>query len=274
MSNRIFEQLMIEEIEIFKNSFSNVSKELFTSANNDRLFHCGEFGMYREAITRKFLKSFTPSYLDVDQGFVINSNEDVSTQCDIVIYDTRYTPLLKNKELQRFFPVETVCAVGEVKSNLEFNDFKIALLKLAKTKKISEYISSPSIIYRSMPGEFSPQKNPYDLITTFLICQKLDFDIKRIVEVYENDIDVRHRHNLILSIEDGLILYEWSTKENIGMNYLPTIDGIRQQNWALYSLKEAGISCYKVFCNFLFQALCYKTIMFTQISNYMEHPQK
>lgn len=270
MANRIFDKILTEEIEEFRNSFSNVSKRLFMD-ENDKLFHPGEFGMYREAIARKFLKSFAPSYLDIEQGFLINSNDENSTQCDIVIYDARHTPLLKNKELQRFFPIETVSAVGEVKSDLNFQDFKTALLKLAKTKKMSEFVKNPSIIYRKQEGEFSPETNPYDLLTTFLICQKFKFDPKRIEEVYDESIDVRHRHNMILSIEDGLLLYDWSTTDDTAVHFLPTLDGKRQQNWAFYRLEDNGINCFKVFCNYLFDALCFRTIMFTQISNYMKY---
>jgi hypothetical protein len=201
MANRIFENILTQEIEDFRNSFANVSKKLFVD-DNDKLLHPGEFGMYREAIVRKFLKSFAPGYLGIDQGFLINSNDENSSQCDIILYDSRYTPLLKNKELQRFFPIETVSAIGEVKSNLDFVNFKTALLKLAYAKKMSEYIKNPSIIYRHQTGDFSPQTYPYDLITSFLICQKLNFNPKRITEVYDDNIEVRHRHNMILSIED------------------------------------------------------------------------
>ncbi len=271
MSNKIFEQLLLEEIDIFKNSFSKISKELFTN-DKEKLIHPGEFGMYRESIARKFLKSFTPANLDIDQGFLINSNDEVSTQCDIVIYNPKYTPLLKNRELQRFFPVETVCSVGEVKSILSFSDFKIALLKLAKTKKISEYVKNPSIIFRSKAGDFSPKQYPNDLISTFIICQKLDFDLKRIIEVYDTSIEVRHRHNMILSIEDGLILYELPTQGELGVHYLPTIDGVTQLNFGHQGFENGDDRYIKVFCNYLFQALTFRTILFTQISDYMIYP--
>jgi hypothetical protein len=271
MANKIFDQLLKEEIDVFINSFSKVSKKLF-SKDDERLIHPGEFGMYRESIARKFMRSFTPANLDIDQGFLINSNNEVSTQCDIVIFDSKYTPLLKNSELQRFFPVETVCAVGEVKSTLSFSDFKIALHKLAKTKKISENVKSPSIIFRHQSGDFSPKEYSNDLITTFLICQKLDFDIKRIVDVYDESFEVRHRHNMILSIEDGLILYEYSTKDKPGVLHLPTIDGKQQLDWALQSYSEGDIRHFKVFCNYMFDALSFRTILFTQISDYMIYP--
>ena len=271
MSNKIFEQLLLEEINTFKNSFSKVSKVLFTN-NENNLIHPGEFGMYRESIARKFLKSFTPANLEIDQGFLINSNDEISTQCDIIVFNPKYTPLLKNSELQRFFPVETVCSVGEVKSILSFSDFKIALHKLAKTKKISEYVKNPNIIFRNKAGDFSPKQYPHDLISTFVICQKLDFDLKRIIEVYDKNIEVRHRHNMILSIEDGLILYELNMDGKPGVHYLPTIDGVTQLNFGHQGFDKGDNRYIKVFCNYLFQALTYRTILSTQISDYMIYP--
>ena len=172
MPNRIFEEILLEEIETFKNSFSNVSKKMFHDPETNKLIHSGEFGMYREAIAKKFLRFFVPVRLEIDQGFLLNSINEVSTQCDIVIYDKNVTPLIRSNELQRFYPVETVCSVGEIKSILSFNDFKNALLKLATTKKMSEQINNPSIIYRQFPGNFNPKECHFDLITTFIIWTK------------------------------------------------------------------------------------------------------
>jgi len=47
MANKIFENLLIEQINIFKESFTNISKDIF-SDNSGKLIHPGEFGTYRE----------------------------------------------------------------------------------------------------------------------------------------------------------------------------------------------------------------------------------
>lgn len=268
MANRIFDNILIDEIESFEKSFSNTSKDLFTN-DSKKLIHPGEFGTYREAIARRFLKSFCPAYIDVDQGFLINTNDEVSTQCDIIAYDRRYTPMIKSKELQRFFPVETVAAIGEVKSTLSFTEFKTALNKLAKSKKMTEYIESPWIVQEGKIKEFKPDTNPFDLAFSFLVCQKLNFKLDRIVEAYENDVQLRHRHNIILSIEDGLILYDFQDYAEKGIHIFPTVDGKSQQAWISYSKEKNGINCYKVFCNYLFQSICSRTKIIPQISDYM-----
>lgn len=43
----------------------------------------------------------------------MNSENKISTQCDIIIYDINH-----KTENQKFFPIETVIAVGEIKSDL------------------------------------------------------------------------------------------------------------------------------------------------------------
>lgn len=55
------------------------------------------------------------------------------------------------------------------------------------------------------------RNNPYDQIFTFIVCKKLSFNISNlsteINKLYGDSTEYRHRHNLILSVEDGLLAY-------------------------------------------------------------------
>lgn len=274
MANRIFEEILTEEIEIFINSFSNVSKKLFESeTNKNKLIHSGEFGMYREAIVKRFLRFFIPQNLGIDQGFLINSFDEISNQCDIVIYDGNHTPFIKSNELQRFYPVETVCAVGEVKSILDFATLKNACEKLYETKKMTEKVASVSILRRYDDYPYGDIKCGNDLITTFIVCQKLNFNLEKITSIYDDDVEPRFMHNTILSLEDGLILY--TTPDTNGGNRMhmqPTWDKINLNDPAIYSLETGGIDCFKIFCNLIFNATTFRTIVLPEILNYMKYP--
>ena len=138
MSNKIFEELFSEKIEIFKNSYTNISKNLFYDEVSNKIIHNGEYGTYREAVTREFLRPFIPNNLDISTGFLINTCDEVSTQCDIVIYEPKMTPLVQTSELQRFFPVESVASIGEIKSNLKKHELKAAINKLASNKSLRQ----------------------------------------------------------------------------------------------------------------------------------------
>src|SRR3954453_6663752 len=214
MPSTVFNELLNEQIEIFRNSFSSVSRATFYDEQEGKLIHAGEFGMYREAVCRDFLRFLIPGRLALSQGFLINSHDEVSTQCDIIVYDSQSTPLIQSEDRQRFFPVETVCAVGEVKSNVSKTNLKEALHKLVNVKRMRDQVSASNPVVRSeQQGRYRPEYNPevnmYDQLITFLICEKLDFDLDGVImdELYVSDVLRRHRHNLIFSLQDGLLIY-------------------------------------------------------------------
>ena len=113
--NDIFDKLIKSKIEQFKDDYVKLSRQIFVNKDGT-LIHPGEFGMYREKIIREFLAPFLPTRLAIGSGFVITAANNISTQCDIIIYDKEHTPVIENGE-QRFFPVECVVGVIEVKSN-------------------------------------------------------------------------------------------------------------------------------------------------------------
>jgi hypothetical protein len=240
--------------------------------------HPGEFGTYREAITKKFVRNVIPGGFEIDQGFVINSLGDISTQCDIVIYDSIRTPFIRSKELQRFFPVEPIAAIGEVKTVLTAAKFNEALLKLAKTKEICEKISIPSGVQRqdNISKKISQIYSRieggmgllfFELPSTFLVCEKLDFDYKSHKLPYDTSIPARYRHNIILSIEDGLMVYG----SEDGMHHLPTRDDENFSIPAFYQMENRGNDCFKLFLHLLHSALAHRPIVDISISQYMDY---
>lgn len=132
--NEIFEKLMYSKIERFVHDYANLSRSVFVNTKGN-LIHPGEFGMYREQIVKELLKPFLPEKFDIGTGFIITSKNRISTQCDLIIYDKENSPIIENAE-QRFFPVECVVGVIEIKSNLSKSDFKKAVSKLSKIKKL------------------------------------------------------------------------------------------------------------------------------------------
>jgi hypothetical protein len=269
MSNEIFDALLREKVDVFKAAFSTVSSEVFYNQETKMLRHAGEYGMYREAIVRDFLKFIIPGSLDMSTGFLISSMNDVSTQCDIVVFDSGMTPLYQEGDRQRFFPVESVFCVGEVKSTLSRVQFSEAINKLAAIKSLGERITHPTIIRKSPQGPFDPINHAYDLFPTILICQKLDFKLDEIErqmdEMYDSSIEHRHKHNLILSIEDGLISYYDQNQMNLPYPRLHSKDLKHRFTWP-------GINSYvhfKLFASYMFMLTANKTLLYPEVSDYM-----
>ncbi|RII28262.1 MAG: hypothetical protein CXR30_13745 [Geobacter sp.] len=270
MAVKIFETLLKEKIDIFRQSFCSVSRTLFFDEQTQTLTHPGEFGTYRERLVSEFLRLFVPGRLAVDSGFLINAFDDVSTQCDVVIFDAASTPLMRSEENQRFFPVETVCAVGEVKSILTEAQLKDALEKLSRVKRLRDNnVKNPSLIRRTHEGDYNPQMYPYDQIATFLICEKFDFKTdglsSKINSWYQNATNARFRHNLILSISDGICLYR-DAKE-VTMMY-PFINGVALKNRFVYPDTNPYVH-FKLFCSYMYMVTSNATVLYPEISDYM-----
>lgn len=281
MANKILTALLDENIDRFKTGFLKSSRELFFDENSGVLRHPGEFGHYREQICRDFLKFLIPGNFEIGRGFVINSNEKVSGETDLVVYDSNSTPLLRTDEMQRFFPIETVVAVGEVKSKLSKADFVKALKNLRKIKEMREDIKEAHFIKRdktaaSISG-FDPRRLPHDQVFTFLICEEFDFasgqeevQVEKINtamdEAYADETDRSHRHNLILSIKDGLILYKGPGQP--GDYIYPTNYEQRAFPYALRRTTDA-IDHLKRFASYVYLGVAGGSIIFPDLSSYM-----
>ena len=129
-------------------------------------------------------------------------------------------PLVEDINKHRFFPIENVVAVGEIKSILSKNVLEEALRRLCKIKEVRNSLSNPYI--KSGPqiienwdtvdlckAEYNPLTHHQDQIVTFIICEKIDFafDEFDFSEFYKEK-EPSTKINMILSIEDGLFMYK------------------------------------------------------------------
>lgn len=282
--------LLDERISTFVASFVGSSRRLFLD-DKGRLVHSQEFGVYRERVVSEFLKLFTPERMGVDTGFVVNSSGNISSQCDIIIYDKTATPLIRDDHLQRFFPIESVCAVGEIKSHLTLADLKEALRKLAKLKSLRDTLYLPSYVYtRKAEGvhdsKFEPEHDELDQIFTFLICESFQFDIKNhlqeIVDCYNEQYPhypFCHRHNVILSLKDGLLAYLHPNGSLFQFpSQLQTLsDDEGQQTRRVSRLKHRlvlpieaqSIEHLRHFCTLFHQGLTTVSVFFPDLGNYI-----
>lgn len=83
--------------------------------------HKPSLGFGGECVLRGFLQSHLPSTVQITSGFVVHG-EEVSHQCDIIIYDKRFAPLAKFGEIE-VVPSKAVLAVIEVKSSIRQKTF-------------------------------------------------------------------------------------------------------------------------------------------------------
>ena len=270
--DNIFISLMKNNIEKAVDDFNRLSKEVFVNEQG-KLMHPGEYGTYRERIFRDLIKKFIPEKYDIGTGFIITSNGSVSTQCDLIIFDKENTPILEN-ENQRFFPIESVVGVVEVKSILTKSEFKDALLKLSSIKQLRNEAKGPYVFKDGNQNlSFDTKKNPRDQIATFLICEKFNFKMeKEINDIFKNiykNTDKSLFHNMILSLKDGLVCYKDNYSKPMYHSYY-TYDA-NQFNHSFYFPNE---NCYEfehilLFLDYFFMLISSISVLFVEITYYI-----
>ncbi|MEZ5007523.1 MAG: DUF6602 domain-containing protein [Chitinophagales bacterium] len=293
MANWIFIELLEEKINELKHSF-NISDRIFRDENkNNKLFHSSEFGSYREESCKEFLSFFVPKTYGIDSGFIITPNNEVSSQCDIIIYDKSNTPLIKSSGLQKFFPIETVVAVGEVKSTVNsVKELDRYLEKLSKMKEYRKSLLYPTYVKKEkkmseslgkeMKDKFNPNINPRDQITTFLICKNFNFDCNDLEsKINEKNIVAEDKHNMVLSLEDGLLAYECESEFLKQYDKMYGVEGLPQKAIIPYPIK--GINKFdsiyfssdntnkhiQAFVSYLYMQICHTTVLFPDIMHYI-----
>jgi hypothetical protein len=219
MSSKFIQALTAERIERLKAAFAT-SHDVYWDADEGELIHSGEYGLFRERAITDLLRLYTPQEFGIGSGFVITSQGGISTQCDVVIYDRAKTPGIVTDSHQSFYPVETVLAVGEVKSDVNSRpELIVDLEKLARTKAMREQIRSPRIYRRCAQDDYNPRLIPTDHMFTFLICNRLKFKPAANSLAYTEETAPRHYHNLVLSIHDGLYCYTALSDASVAVEY-------------------------------------------------------
>ncbi len=270
--NDIFDKLIKSKIEQFKDDYINLSRQIFVNKEGT-LIHPGEFGMYREKIIRDFLAPFLPARLAISSGFVITAANNISTQCDIIIYDREYTPIIENGE-QRFFPIESVVGVIEVKSNLNKSTLKEALRKLSSIKNLKNDIENNPYIFKAYKEDssFNAKNKVRDQMATFLICESIDMDVEKDLDTFfkdtYKDIDKSLFHNMILDINNGCFLYFDGSRPMYHAYYDYTKPSFKNEYIFPH---ESGYSKEHIllFLNYFYMVISSVSIMNLEITKYL-----
>ncbi|MCX0792580.1 hypothetical protein JDS34_20655 [Escherichia coli] len=101
MDKNIMKKILNHKANRFRTIFPEDSVDLYFNSKN-KTFHAAEFGRFRESVTADFLKAFIPGYVEISNGFVVSPTNNISTQCDIILYDKELTPLIQDDDHNQF----------------------------------------------------------------------------------------------------------------------------------------------------------------------------
>ena len=129
-----------------------------------------------------------------------------------------------------------------VKSTLSKAEFEKALVKMANNKKM----------FLDRKGAQEPIfcLEEKDEIISFLICNNLDFNIDDIdfENIYRDIPDVRFRHNMILSLQEGLLLYEFDAQETPEVMKVPFGDAFEEGDQVMWYFPHSTVMGQKYKC--------------------------
>lgn len=107
----------VDFIRDIKENYLKMERELVTQLNYNVSNQDLTAGTYREEIWADFFRRIVPKKFNIARSvFIIDSNENISKEVDIAIYDEQYTPYIFNYGLIKFIPIEAVAAVVQCKS--------------------------------------------------------------------------------------------------------------------------------------------------------------
>lgn len=98
--------------------------------------HAPTKGEVTESNWIEWMRAYLPKRYCIDRAFVIDSNNHVSDQMDLVIYDQQYSHLVFVMEGEKFVTAESVYAVFEIKQDLDKTNMDYAVNKFKSVREL------------------------------------------------------------------------------------------------------------------------------------------
>ncbi len=158
-----------------------------------------------EGAWKQFFKKILPKKYGVDNGFVIDSEGNVSDQIDLIIYDDLYSPYIMSSGSElKYIPAEAVYAVIEIKPCVNKAYLEYANKKIESVKKLKRTSRGVTVA-----GVRKPKPKLTNIIGVFLASEsKITCDtVKNHLKTYDNI-------NLVCSLDEFTLLCE-RANENI-----------------------------------------------------------
>jgi len=172
--------------------------------------HPGELGLGREEIIRRFLRAYIPSRFDVSTGFVFDSRGNVSKQLDIVIANALVCPRFETAGGSRFYPCESVVAVGQVKSSLTSDaELQSALANLESAKDLDRSASGQAFDVQRGENIDHLNNHLHQIFTFLLISGKAIKDSRMQTKLMDHVLATPPHvwTNVVLALDQYLITF-------------------------------------------------------------------
>ena len=118
--------------------YASVQNEMITKLLSSRtaIKHSSEMGNATENDWVEWFNEYLPNRYCANRAFVVDSQDNISDQIDIVIYDAHYSHLVFRHQETRYIPAESVYAIFEVKQELNKHNLYYSGNKAESVRKL------------------------------------------------------------------------------------------------------------------------------------------
>jgi hypothetical protein len=215
--------------------------------------HPGEKGEEVQEILKKFLNSHLPKRFSTSSGIIIDTNNNMSKQTDMIIYDTLSSPIYRSSETTQIIPYDAVAAVIEVKSCLNKKELVDAFEKIVSCKQLKKRPLSQL--------DQRPTGTKLTTIGTYGIIFGFDSNIK-LKTLAEHMIGLNQKHeskiwpDMVIILDKGIIEYGISFPGH--MEVAGTLAPLCDEEFRVFPIyvnmvihKDELFSLNRFFCNLL-----------------------
>ncbi|HEY2857045.1 MAG TPA: DUF6602 domain-containing protein [Terracidiphilus sp.] len=130
--------------------------------------HPGELGRNREEVIRQFLRHYLPRRFEISHGFAFDSAGGISKELDVIVADAQCSPRFETAGGVRYFPCESIVAVGQVRSSLAGREQLRDVLSNLESAKSLDRSAAARAIDSVSREPLTPLTNHLDQIFSFV----------------------------------------------------------------------------------------------------------
>ena len=220
---------MTEKSSIREDAFVAQARSILARAEADRsILHAGLRGSAVEHLISDFVGQYLPRRFAVTSGLVIGSDDSVSAQTDLIIYDQEQASPIPSTTT--VIPAEAVVGIVEIKTGIRIADLRKTVNDTARFKGLPQLASD---LHKLDPESGGTKRQslvmPWLKQSTMLgLSSQLSLD-KIAAYWHQHYTDVRFGYQLdsILCMDRGLIMLAASHPENRNpgnaMNMVPCV---------------------------------------------------
>jgi hypothetical protein len=165
--------------------------------------HAGEKGAEVEEILKQFLNEHLPQRFRAGSGIVLDTDNALSRQQDVIVYDALSSPLYRYAPKTQIVPMDAVVSVIEVKSNLTGAELADGYAKVASCKRLKKRPMQAEELRTNRSGAFHGTTGIVFAFGSTLALETIIEHAKELNDEYDSEL----WPEIIVVLDAGLITY-------------------------------------------------------------------